>query len=349
VIRRGPALLAVAALVVGLVAILSAVPVPYVSLGPGPVCNTAGAPTGQCSSRFAGTLIKVTPASATYPKHDTLALTTVTETTGISLLNALATYLSAGHAVIPREVIFPPGQSVAQVSRQDTQEMAQAQDSAVVAALSYLKLVRVRVAVVEPKSPAYGVLRPGDLLTDLDGQPIANTEELVNSLSALHPGQKVTLTVSRSGRTITRSLVLEHNPRSQTTGYIGIVINNKLLHGLSVQVGLTGIGGPSAGLMLTLGILDKLLPYSITGGRIVAGTGTIDDLGNVGAIGGIQQKMFAARHDEHATVFLAPAGDCSEAAQAVPAGLIVYKVRTLAVALSDLAALRAGRTNLPTC
>ncbi len=348
-IRRGPALLAVAVLVGGLVAVLAAVPVPYVALGPGPVCNTVGAPTSACASRFAGTLIQVTPASAAHRKHDTLALTTVTETTGESLLGALSAYLSPGHAVIPSEVIYPPGQSVAQVNHQDTEEMAQAQDSAVVAALSYLKLARVQVVAVQPGSPAQSVLRKGDLLTRLDGAPLVNTEALVNTLSGLRPGRRVTLTVVRSGRTLTRSLVLASNPSSETTGYIGIEITNIYLHGLSVQVGLTGIGGPSAGLMLTLGILDTLLPYSLTGGRIVAGTGTIDDLGNVGAIGGIQQKMYAARHNEHATVFLAPVGDCSEAASAIPAGLHVYKVSTLAQALGDLAALRAGRTDLPSC
>ena len=108
------------------------------------------------------------------------------------------------------------------------------------------------------------------------------------------------------------------------------------------------VGGPSAGLMFSLGIYDKLSPDNITGGKFIAGTGTIDAQGNVGAIGGIQQKMVAAR-DAGATVFLTPASNCSDTVGAVPKGLRLVKVATMQNALADLQMLRTGQGSPPGC
>jgi Lon-like protease len=102
------------------------------------------------------------------------------------------------------------------------------------------------------------------------------------------------------------------------------------------------IGGPSAGLMFALGILDKLGPTDLTGGRFIAGTGTIDVTGDVGPIGGIPLKLIAAR-DKGATAFLVPSGNCAEASRNPPAGLDLIKVDTLSGAVNALGALRAGK------
>jgi Lon-like protease len=109
------------------------------------------------------------------------------------------------------------------------------------------------------------------------------------------------------------------------------------------------VGGPSAGMMFALGIVDKLTPGSATGGAFVAGTGTIADDGSVGPIGGIQQKLVAARR-AGARYFLAPAGNCAEAKGAVPKGLQVVKVAKLHESVQALAAIKAGHTSdLPHC
>ena len=107
------------------------------------------------------------------------------------------------------------------------------------------------------------------------------------------------------------------------------------------------IGGPSAGMMFALGIIDKLTPMNLTGGRFIAGTGEITASGQVQAIGGIQQKMVGARN-AGATIFLAPASNCSDVKGAIPAGLQVVKVGTLDQAVTDLEALKAGRP-VPSC
>jgi PDZ domain-containing protein len=111
------------------------------------------------------------------------------------------------------------------------------------------------------------------------------------------------------------------------------------------------IGGPSAGLMFTLGIIEKVgdpEKYNITQGRFIAGTGTIDAQGNVGAIGGIQLKMIAAR-DAGATLFLAPASNCSDVRGAIPSGLQVVKVSTLRDAVRDLQVPADQAASLPGC
>jgi Lon-like protease len=100
-------------------------------------------------------------------------------------------------------------------------------------------------------------------------------------------------------------------------------------------------------MMFALGIVDKLTPGKLTGGRFVAGTGEISANGAVSAIGGIQQKMAGARA-AGATVFLTPAANCADTAGAVPAGLRLIKVATLRQAINDLAALKAGRS-VPGC
>jgi PDZ domain-containing protein len=103
--------------------------------------------------------------------------------------------------------------------------------------------------------------------------------------------------------------------------------------------------------MFALGIMDKLTPGSLNGGKRVAGTGTIDNTGDVGAIGGIRQKMYAARDTGGASYFLAPASNCNEVTGHIPAGLQVFAVKTLADSLKVLDAVSSGKSTqgLPTC
>ena len=109
------------------------------------------------------------------------------------------------------------------------------------------------------------------------------------------------------------------------------------------------IGGPSAGMMFALGIIDKLTPMNLTGGKFIAGTGEIEASGKVDPIGGIQQKMVGAR-DAGATVFLTPATNCSDTKGAVPAGLRLVKVSTLSQAVTYLEDLKAGNSQaVPSC
>ena len=128
---------------------------------------------------------------------------------------------------------------------------------------------------------------------------------------------------------------------------IGVELVETYVFPFSVAISVGDIGGPSAGLMFALGIIDKLTPANLTGGRFIAGTGEIEANGTVDPIGGIQQKMAGARA-AGATIFLTPATNCPNTAGAVPAGMRLIKVSSLTGAIADLNALKAGRP-VPSC
>ena len=128
---------------------------------------------------------------------------------------------------------------------------------------------------------------------------------------------------------------------------LGVIVQQQYQFPFTVNISIGNIGGPSAGMMFALGIIDRLTGMGLAGGKFIAGTGEISPNGAVSAIGGIQQKMVGAR-DAGATVFLAPAGNCSDTVGAVPAGLRVVKVSTLSGAIADLKAIKQGKS-VPSC
>jgi PDZ domain-containing protein len=345
--RRGLATLVTGVAVLVLFALLFVVPVPYSILGPGPVCNTLGSGTRDCPSTSRTTLITVSPASADHPDAEShLGATTVSVfNSEPTVAHALKSWFTASDAVVPREVIVPPDQSTQDFQQQGRQEMQQAQSSAVDAAEASLGLLDVTVASVQAGFPAAAVLRAGDQITAFDGTRIRSNAQLTNlSASNTDPSAQFGFTIVRNGVTQHVEIGRKKDPQSGSLRF-GISLSN-VPRGVKVSVTLdpNAVGGPSAGLMLALGVYDRLTPGSLTGKTIVAGTGTIDAAGTVGEIGGIQQKMYAARHDFKATIFLAPAGDCSDARGSIPKGLQVVKVATFDDALHALAAVRAGNS-----
>ena len=171
------------------------------------------------------------------------------------------------------------------------------------------------------------------------------SESNLTSLIGAHPaGSTLTLTILRSGQAQT---VQVGTKESGGRPLIGVQVTEQFKFPFTVNFNVGEIGGPSAGTMFALGIIDKLTPLNLTGGKFIAGTGEITPGGQVQAIGGIQQKMVGAR-DAGATIFLAPASNCSDVKGAIPAGLRVVKIGTLSQAVSDLEALKAGRS-VPSC
>ncbi|MDR0945604.1 MAG: hypothetical protein LBM66_05520, partial [Bifidobacteriaceae bacterium] len=162
---------------------------------------------------------------------------------------------------------------------------------------------------------------------------------------AIPAGTAVTLTVGRGGATQQVELVTSKSDAGGSM--LGVTLT--FATPLTIKYGVEGIGGSSAGMMFTLGIIDKVGPTDLAAGKVIAGTGTISADGTVGAIGGIRQKMIAAKRDG-AAYFLAPVSNCSDVVGNVPKGLQVIEVSTLDDALNALAKLRAGQAaKLPTC
>lgn len=335
--RRVRTLLIGGVLFIVLALVAVALPVPYVVLGPGPTINTLGSYGSEKVLVITGTKVN------TVSGH--LNLTTVSVSTGrLSAFQALSGWLAGDRVVVPRETIYPPGQSQQQVQQQDAEQFSGSQTSAEGAAFCQLKFPRYFgvLGTSNLVKPA-GALKVGDRLISLDGKAVDTAAALQAELVTLSPGRPATVVVKR-GTAVTPVQVTLQKPASGSKGArIGISVADTCFAPFEVKIGLNDdIGGPSAGMMFALGILDVVGPTDLTGGRFIAGTGTIDLTGNVGAIGGIQLKMIAARR-AGATVFLAPAGNCADVRGNIPKGLTVAKVSTLNQAVEVLASVKAGQ------
>jgi len=315
-------------------------PVPYVVLDPGPTVDTLGT-VGEFGEDADTPVIEITGAEATTSAGQ-LRLTTVGVQSEVNLLGAIRAWFRDDQAVVPRELVYPPGQSEEQVEQHNAEQFTRSQSSAEIAALRYLGDYPLRVTVVDviEGAPADGVLRAGDVITAVDGVKINDSSQLQQAISGQPAGTRLTIDYLRDGEAGTADVVTAAS--EDGTPRIGVQISHEIDAPFEVEIRLEDIGGPSAGLMFALGIIDKLHEEDITGGRIIAGTGSIDEQGNVGPIGGIPQKLVGA-HRAGATVFLVPAANCAEAVANAPSDLTLVRVETLAGAMAELEALREGR------
>lgn len=340
--RRALTTLLAVFLALALAIIGAVMSVPYVTLSPGPAFNTLG-------TVGAAEVLTITGAK-TYPTDGRLDATTVSVTDHVTLFEALQGWVSGDEAVVPREFVYPPQQSERQTDEQNAQDMRQSQDDATVAAMRVLGIpgtVEVSVGAITTDGPADGRLQVGDVLTSVDGKAVTDVETLRRLISARTPGRPVVIGYLRAGKPGTARLTTVATEDAERRAVIGIQAATASRFPIKVEIKLQDVGGPSAGLMFALGILDKLQPGSLTGGRVIAGTGEIAQDGKVGAIGGIAQKMRGAAASD-ADVFLVPAANCAEARSVRPDGLRLIKVTTLSDALRSLQTLRDGGTP-PTC
>ncbi|HEX3825565.1 MAG TPA: PDZ domain-containing protein [Mycobacteriales bacterium] len=357
--RRATTLGVAIALLVILVGVARFVTVPYVILRPGPVTNTLGAvPAEDAASGQAGGPVISISGRPTYPTSGSLYLTTVEELPGDCdshphLFDAVRAWFSRTETVEPQQVECPPGQSSQAVQQQGEQEMSQSQSDAITAALFELgyhpTTQHVSVNTVDAGTPVASVLQPADVILAVNNKPVSTVTRLHAVIAALAPKATITLTIQRDGKT--RTVTTQTVKGAKGTTMLGIEADRTATFaGIKVHIGIDpdNIGGPSAGTALALGIIDKLTPGGLTGGRTIAGTGTIDGYGNVGPIGGIQQKIAAAAH-AGATVFFAPASECPDAKAAAPKSLTLVKVSTLRGAVTALKAIKAGSANFPHC
>jgi PDZ domain-containing protein len=221
----------------------------------------------------------------------------------------------------------------------------------------------VIVSSVIKNSPAEGRLHAGDVIKAVDGAPVKAPQDVAKLVTKHKPGQKVIFSIVPAARAKVADQA-GHSPqgteqvgitteksddKGPARAVVGIAAATDHTFPFTVDIKLADVGGPSAGLMFSLGIVDKLTPGSLTGGKFVAGTGTIDDQGKVGPIGGIALKLIAAR-SAGAQYFFTPADNCADAADDPPAGLRLIKVNSIADALKALSDIRSGNTSsLPSC
>ena len=265
-----------------------------------------------------------------------------------NIFTALVAWLNPHQAVVPESEICPSGQTQQQTQQQDTQEMTGSQQTATAAALTQLRIpysTQLVVVQAEKGLPAYGVLR-ARRRDHRRGREAGDQPGRADRPDRGPPGRRSTLTVTvtRNGQ---RKQVQVATRESGGHPVMGVEVSGRYKFPFAVRISVGDIGGPSAGLMFALGIIDKLTKLDLTGGKFIAGTGEIEASGKVDAIGGIQQKMVGARN-AGATIFLTPASNCADTKGAVPAGLRLVKVSTLGQAVKYLQAIKSGGS-VPSC
>lgn len=326
----------------------AAVPAPYVIEQPGPVYNTlgTGTPVGAKPVDAAEhqPLIEI-PSQRTYPTSGALDMLTVNlvgdRSNAPSWLEIAQAWLDPSRAVVPIDSVYPVGTTVQQSDKQSAVDMQNSQKDAIAAALSTLGYPLTGVLSVgglSPKSPAEGVLKEGDEILSVAGTPVDSVVKLRSVIAKTGAGTPVDAVISRGGTTRTVKLTPALSAGAGSAPIIGIYPSIAYAFPFEVKIQLENVGGPSAGQMFALGIIDKLTPGKLNGGAHVAGTGTIDADGNIGAIGGIRQKMYGARA-AGATYFFAPYSNCDEVTGHIPSGMTVLAVKTLRDSLAALKAI----------
>ena len=327
---------------VALIAVGATVPIPYVALGPGVTFNTLGSVGGTDVISFSGDDV---PASTKESTDGHLNMTTISVYDHQTVFAAVGLWLDGDFSVVPREEVFPPNKTVEQVNQENAQMFADSQSNAEIAALRYLKYPNVvYVGTIPEGSPSSGVLEPTDRIIAIDATKVTDFNSLKAALAPTKPGQVVVVTVVRDNKTVIGKVTLQANAAQGTQGFLGIGAVERPMAPFQISISLANIGGPSAGLMFTLGIIERLSPGDLTGGHFIAGTGTMevdDDKGTVGPIGGILLKMISARA-AGATDFLVPADNCSEAVTQIPTGLRLDKVTDVDDAVAQVHTIATG-------
>lgn len=345
-----------------LIALLCAgvlIKVPYSEMSPGPTVNTLGDAGGEPVLQISG--------RKTYPTSGHLNMTTVRVTGAdyrMNIVEAVYGWLAHDNVVVPHDTLYPDGKTEEQSTQENAEEFSQSQESAKVAALKELDIPvtsRVIVSSVLKDGAAEGTLHAGDVIRAVDGSPVRQPEDVAKLVTRHKPGEDVVFTIApaadakaaeKAGKEPEGTEKITITTQKADEGdraVVGIRAGTDHTFPFTVDIKLADVGGPSAGLMFALGIVDKLTPGALTGGTFVAGTGTIDDKGAVGPIGGIEMKLVGAR-SAGATYFLTPNDNCAAAASDIPKGLTLVRVKTIEDATKSLDKIRAGNTaGLPSC
>jgi Lon-like protease len=309
---------------IGLVFALNFYRMPVVALSPGPMEDVLAR-------------LKV-EGSRVYDSEGKLYLTSVGIDDHVRFYEALLDLANRDVQLVPRDQLYPDDQGSEEIDKENAVLMDRSKETATVVALRQvgfkIEPSGVEVTQVVPGAPADGRLKAGDRILTADGNAVDTTDEVRKAITSHTVGERVVFRVSRGSRQQNVSVPVQEvddQPR------VGILLRD-LFPDLPVKVTIqteNNIGGPSAGLMFALSIVDKLTPEDLTAGRRIAGTGEIALDGSVLPVGGVAEKLIAVRRQGVAT-FLIPAGNCAGVRGQVPDGLRLVKVSRIGDALRFL-------------
>ncbi|MDJ0925794.1 MAG: PDZ domain-containing protein [Acidimicrobiia bacterium] len=325
---------------------------PYYAMSPGPVSDVSD-------------YIEVGDRPDT-TQGEMFFLTVSLSSQEVNVLEWMAAKLDARVDLAPVENIRPAGVSQEEVRRQNLELMNRSKENAKYVALSYLGYevtYNGSGALINSTiegSAAEGALQEGDVIVAVAGEPVEFSTDAVDLIGGRSPGDELILTIERVDledpdvvTTMDVTLVLgpyryedeDGNVLDDPDrGMVGVLLSDapvEVVFPVDVEIDSQNIGGPSAGMMFTLEIIDSLTQEDLTKGRRIAGTGTIDAEGNVGRIGGMRQKTFGAI-DAGAEYLLVPAGNYEEALEAAGDDITVVSISTLEDAILFLESLAAA-------
>jgi Lon-like protease len=314
-------------------------PIPFVFFKPGVPDNVAGK------------LIEIKDVKS-YPVNGKLFITSILVTNPDSPVfgaETIVNWATGPNVVLPRESVYPTLEPAKVINRDSRNEMESSKATATAAALRFLGYEFTEfyyISSIRSYSDAIKKLEVGDIITEIDGKKINKIEEIRTSYSEKEIGDSLQITVERRDKddrvsTLTQTVTLVKNQDTAAeTGEvkpaIGILVGTSAKFPIDIDFNISGVGGPSAGMIFAIGIIEKLTEEDLIRGRKIAGTGTITASGQVGGIGGIEEKMIGASRIG-ATHFLAPMENCPDINH-VPQGLKVIPVSTLAEAIEVLRA-----------
>lgn len=297
---------------------------PLLAYSPGPVSSAATA--------------VIVEGTETFPPHGELMMLTVASQE-LNIFEVVVAGFDPTLDVLARQLVRRPEESDEDYRRRNLRLMDESTATAISAALSRLDLgdsdTSVFVTGYAADTPAGQVLRIGDRIVSLDGTEITATDDLGAAMEGNAPGQSIEIVVERDGEEVDYEIELAAFEDEPDRPFIGIFVRS-LPYWINIDPGI--VGGPSAGLIYTLAIIDVLTEGDLTSGQVIAGTGTIDVEGNVGAIGGVRQKVVAAEA-AGARYMLVPASNYADALTAPRSDLELVEVATLDEALDFLASL----------
>lgn len=259
-------------------------------------------------------------------------------------IQVLLAWADSEQVVLPLDEVYPPQFSQEEIRAESSLQMEISQQDAIAAALRHLGYDvpgQLYVNSVIADAPSSGILIAGDFVEAINGVKVLNFDALKAEIQKSE-GNELVMSVVRDGKPLDLKIKPEQN---DGTWVVGAMVGTTYDFPVEVELQLGDVGGPSGGLIFTLGIIDTLTPDSLAGSKHLAGTGTISPDGAVGAIGGIELKMIAAKRSG-ADLFIGPYANCSEIEGNIPEGLEVLAVRDLSEALAAIEALK-NETALP--
>ena len=345
--RAGWALLSATLLIA---VVLSVLPAPYVIDRPGPTYDTLGVVSVDDDDI---PLISL-PDQPEFDERAELRVTTVTRVGNPEALpswvEVVGAWLSPERSLTPVDRAFPPGVTLEANREAARIEMENSQQESIAAALSYLDIdydSYLEVADTLEGGPSEGVIESGDVIVEAAGRPVSDVTQLRELIADNGVQQPMSLVVERSGESVALEVIPRMSDGDVSIPVIGVLVSGVYDFPLAIEIELGSVGGPSAGLMFALGLVEKLTEEQIAGSLIVAGSGTISASGEVGPVGGIRHKVYGAA-DAGADWFLVPRDNCDDLGGLAPGGITVIPVSTLSEAISALEAAMADQP-VPQC